>query len=103
MYVEDKVSHRGPFPLQVKTSTTVAELKTLVEKDYKIPVGVQRWILGKRLAMEDTATLADHQVSNSGCPVFLYLVAPPTGKINNFHNKEKNLFRQNCSKLIFLS
>lgn len=80
MYVEDKISHRGPFPLQVSASTTVAELRQLVEKQYKIPVGVQRWILGKRLATDDNATLADHQVATSGCPVFLYLVAPANGK-----------------------
>lgn len=79
MYVEDKVSHRGPFPLKVTSSTTVAELKQHVQDKYKIPIGVQRWILGKKLANEDNATLADHQVTTSGCPVFLYLVAPANG------------------------
>ncbi|GLV42308.1 ariadne 1 [Carabus blaptoides fortunei] len=76
MYVEDKISHRGPFPLQVTETMTVAELKNLVEEKYKIPRGVQRWILGKQLAANDNAILADHQISSSGCPVFLYLVAP---------------------------
>lgn len=80
MYVEDKISHRGPFPLQVTETMTVAELKNLVEEKYKIPRGVQRWILGKQLAANDNAMLADHQISSSGCPVFLYLVAPANGK-----------------------
>lgn len=79
MYVEDKISHRGPFPLQVTETMTVAELKLLVEEKYKIPKDVQRWILGKELAADDTATLGNHQIKSSGCPVFLYLVAPANG------------------------
>lgn len=80
MYVEDKISHRGPFPLQVTAVMSVAELKTLVEEKYKIPRDVQRWILGKELATNDCATLDDHQISTTGCPIFLYLVAPSNGK-----------------------
>lgn len=77
------MSHRGPFPLKVTSTTTVARLKQLVEEKYKIPVGVQRWILGKKLATDDAATLTDHQVTTSGCPVFLYLVAPANGEQNH--------------------
>ncbi|VEN56802.1 unnamed protein product [Callosobruchus maculatus] len=79
MYVEDKVSHRGPFPLNVVPELTVAELKTQVEKEYEIPAEFQRWILGKELVTKDTATLKDHNITD-GCPVFLYLVAPEPNK-----------------------
>ncbi|XP_063236176.1 uncharacterized protein LOC134538684 isoform X2 [Bacillus rossius redtenbacheri] len=76
MYVEDKLSHQGPIPLQVAPCMTVAQLKAEVEAQFDIPARVQRWILGKLLASDDGRTLADHGVASSGCPVFLYLVVP---------------------------
>ncbi|KAI4464573.1 ubiquitin conjugating enzyme 7 interacting protein-related [Holotrichia oblita] len=76
MFVEDKLSHRGPFPIQVTAEETVGELKKQIEKDFEIPANVQRWILGKELATDDKSTLKDHHVTTNGCPVFLYLVAP---------------------------
>ncbi|KAJ3654035.1 hypothetical protein Zmor_013249 [Zophobas morio] len=76
MYVEDKISHRGPFPLEVTQNQTLAELKKQVEQEFEIPVNVQRWILGKELATDDSATLKDHNITTERCPVFLYLVAP---------------------------
>lgn len=79
MFVEDKLSHRGPFPIQVTAEETVGELKKQIEKDFEIPANVQRWILGKELATDDKSTLKDHHVTNNGCPVFLYLVAPTRG------------------------
>lgn len=80
MFVEDRLSHRGPFPIQVIPTQTVGELKKQVEKDFEIPANVQRWILGKELAIDDKSTLKDHHVTTSGSPVFLYLVAPNRGK-----------------------
>ncbi|XP_050295227.1 uncharacterized protein LOC126735315 isoform X2 [Anthonomus grandis grandis] len=75
MYVEDKVSHRGPFPVEVTESQTVAQLKEQISREFEIPVEVQRWILGKELVTDDNSTLKDHKITQ-GCPVFLYLVAP---------------------------
>ncbi|KAK5646003.1 hypothetical protein RI129_004467 [Pyrocoelia pectoralis] len=75
MYVEDKVSHRGPFQINVSEDQTVAELKLQVENEFQIPVVVQRWILGKELATDDNALLRDLNVT-TGCSIFLYLVAP---------------------------
>lgn len=76
MYVEDKISHRGPFPIQVTENQTVAQLKQQIEREFEIPVDVQRWILGKELVTNDNASLKEHNVTSEGCPVFLYLVAP---------------------------
>ncbi|KAF2899896.1 hypothetical protein ILUMI_06289 [Ignelater luminosus] len=76
MYVEDKVSHRGPFPINVAEEQTVVQLKMQVQNEFQIPVQVQRWILGKELASDDNATLKDLHVTTDGCPIFLYLVAP---------------------------
>lgn len=76
MYVEDKVSHQGPIPLQVSPSMTVGQLRAKVAREFQLPEHVQRWILGKQLANDLERTLLDHNVTESGCPLFLYLVAP---------------------------
>lgn len=82
MYVEDKVSHQGPIPLSVCASMTVGELKVKVQQEFEIPANVQRWILGKQLASDDSKTLQQHSVAAAGCTVFLYLVAPPGTLLN---------------------
>nr|XP_012229578.1 PREDICTED: uncharacterized protein LOC105676353 isoform X1 [Linepithema humile] len=75
MYIEDKLAHQGPIPLQLPTGMTVAELKTKIHTEFEIPTNVQRWIVGKNLADRDDVTLNElHAVD--GLPVFLYLVAP---------------------------
>lgn len=75
MYIEDKLAHQGPIPLQLPTRMTVAELKTKIHTEFEIPTNVQRWIIGKNLADHDGATL-DELHAVDGSPVFLYLVAP---------------------------
>ncbi|XP_047116877.1 uncharacterized protein LOC124797853 isoform X1 [Schistocerca piceifrons] len=80
MYVEDKVSHQGPIPIQITPKMTVADLKQKVQLEFEIPAGVQRWILGKELASDDSKTLEEHNINANGCPLFLYLVAPDTEK-----------------------
>lgn len=77
MYVEDKVSHQGPFAMKISPSLTVKELKDRIEREYEIPANVQRWILGKQLAADDGITLDNMGINKDGCPIFLYLVAPP--------------------------
>ncbi|XP_003486765.1 uncharacterized protein LOC100744318 isoform X1 [Bombus impatiens] len=75
MYIEDKLAHQGPIPLQLPSRMTVAELKAKIHTEFEIPTNVQRWIIGKNLADRDEATLNELQAVN-GSPVFLYLVAP---------------------------
>ncbi|XP_070149837.1 uncharacterized protein [Polyergus mexicanus] len=75
MYIEDKLAHQGPIPLQLPVRMTVAELKTKIHMEFEIPTNVQRWIIGKNLADHDEATL-DELHAVDGSPVFLYLVAP---------------------------
>ncbi|KAF5297692.1 hypothetical protein FQA39_LY12023 [Lamprigera yunnana] len=84
MYVEDKVSHRGPFPINVNEDQTVAQLKVQVEREFQIPIVVQRWILGKELASDDNAKLKELHVTTAGCSIYLYLVAP-----TNDHKPDK--------------
>ncbi|CAK9812804.1 RanBP-type and C3HC4-type zinc finger-containing protein 1 [Anthophora plagiata] len=75
MYIEDKLAHQGPIPLQLPSRMTVAELKVKIYTEFEIPTNVQRWIVGKNLADRDDATLNELQAVD-GSPIFLYLVAP---------------------------
>jgi len=93
LYVEDKVSHQGPFEVQVWRSMTVAQLKRQVERQFELPVAVQRWILGKALASDDNATLQQLGVTRPHHPVFLYLVAP---EINQ--DKVKSVIENEATK-----
>ncbi|XP_015607578.1 uncharacterized protein LOC107273668 isoform X2 [Cephus cinctus] len=75
MYIEDKLAHQGPIPLQLPVATTVAQLKAKIFAEFEIPANVQRWIIGKNLADNDNSTLDELQAVD-GSPIFLYLVAP---------------------------
>ena len=75
MYVEDRTSYNGPVQVTVKPTFTVAELKEHVQCEFEIPIGVQKWILGKSLAEDDQSTLSSHGIDKSGESIYLYLVA----------------------------
>lgn len=75
IYIEDKISHRGPFSLTVIQSQTVAALKQDVFRKFQIPVEVQRWILGNVLVLDDQCKLEEFRIA-AGSSVFLYLVSP---------------------------
>lgn len=75
MYVEDKVSHEGPIQIQLSPTMTLLQLKKKVEQELGIPTNVQRWILGKQLAADDSKCLESAGLNNNSS-IFLYLVAP---------------------------
>lgn len=54
---------------------TLLQLKGKIFNEFQIPTNVQRWIIGKRLADDDDATLESLNAVE-GLPVFLYLAAP---------------------------
>lgn len=81
MFVEDKTSYNGPIAIRVSPKMTVEELKDFVHCEFEIPIGVQKWILGKSLVDDEKSTLLSHGISKNGQKVFLYLVAP--GKIEH--------------------
>ena len=76
MFVEDAVSAQGPIVVEVNPEITVADLKQQIEKEFEIPVEVQKWILGKNLVTEDDLTLSSQGVNVDGAEIFLYLVNP---------------------------
>ncbi|XP_053212649.1 uncharacterized protein LOC128396139 isoform X2 [Panonychus citri] len=75
LYIEDKQSRQGPFPIQLYPSMTVKMLKEKVEGDFGFPVNIQSWILGKCLATNEDALLSTFGIILSGCPIFLYLLS----------------------------
>lgn len=81
MFVEDKTSYNGPIAIRVSPALTVEELKDYVHCEFEIPIGVQKWILGKSLVEDEKSTLTSNGISKNGQKVFLYLVAP--GSTNN--------------------
>merc|ERR1719193_1649196 len=76
MYVEDAVSAQGPIPVNINPIITVADLKQQIEREFEIPVAVQRWILGKHLVTQDTNTVASLGVDKDNAQIYLYLVSP---------------------------
>ncbi|XP_034178702.2 uncharacterized protein LOC117603543 [Osmia lignaria lignaria] len=89
MYIEDKLAHQGPIPLQLPSRMTVAELKTKIHTEFEIPTNVQRWIIGKNLADRDEASLNELQAVD-GSPIFLYLVAPELRQTNVIQTEESS-------------
>ena len=76
LYVEDKTSCNGPMPLMVNPKVTVAELKDLVQSEFEIPAGAQRWILDKTLVEDDSQTLSSLGINQNDQKIFLYLIVP---------------------------
>ncbi|XP_015790185.1 uncharacterized protein LOC107367038 [Tetranychus urticae] len=75
LYIEDKQSRQGPFPVQLYPSMTVKMLKLKIEGDFGFPVHFQSWILGKCLATNEDNCLSTYGITSSGCPIFLYLLS----------------------------
>ncbi|XP_028981806.1 uncharacterized protein LOC107036258 [Diachasma alloeum] len=75
MFIEDRLAHQGPIPLQLPITMSVGELKYKISQEFQIPPNVQRWIIAKKLADDDDATLQELNAVE-GLPVFLYLAAP---------------------------
>jgi len=76
VFIEDRLTHRGPFQLDVEPTTTLKTLKDIMEKDHDIANNTQRWILGRRLANNDQTTLDDYGVNSVNRSLFLYIVVP---------------------------
>ncbi|XP_063976234.1 uncharacterized protein LOC135162067 isoform X2 [Diachasmimorpha longicaudata] len=75
MFIEDRLAHQGPIPLQLPVTMRVGELKEKISQEFQIPPNVQRWIIAKKLADDDDATLQELNAVE-GLPIFLYLAAP---------------------------
>lgn len=75
LYIEDKSSHRGPIPFLVTPSMSLKKLKKKIEKQYKFPKELQCWVLGETFAIQDESSLASYGVTETGCPLLLYVMS----------------------------
>ncbi|CAG2165679.1 unnamed protein product [Oppiella nova] len=95
LYIEDRHTHKGPIPFQVYPSMSVNMLKLKVEKEFSIPSDMQKWILGKTLATNLSASLATYGITCSGCPIFLYLLPEEPKHAIIADNPQNNIMPQN--------
>lgn len=61
--------------MQLESTMTISQLKEKIFNEFEIPINVQRWIIGRKLADNNDTTLEDLQLVE-GLPIFLYLIAP---------------------------
>lgn len=91
LYIEDKSSHKGLIPLLISPTMTLGMLKEKLERQLGYPKNLQRWILGKSFATDDNSTLAEYNVVEEGCPVFLYMTEKnPCNDYENFIYDQNN-------------
>jgi len=76
VFIEDRLSQKGPFRVNVRPDTTLGQLKGLMETRHQIDVKIQRWIIERRLATDEQQTLQQYGLSAENSSAFLYLVAP---------------------------
>uniref|UniRef100_A0A182XKS7 RanBP-type and C3HC4-type zinc finger-containing protein 1 n=1 Tax=Anopheles quadriannulatus TaxID=34691 RepID=A0A182XKS7_ANOQN len=76
VYIDDKVSHKGPIRMTLAAFATLAQLKAKLCNEYQIPVAVQRWRCDDQPLDDDTRTLYDYGIQTSDRTLFVYIVQP---------------------------
>ncbi|XP_052864692.1 uncharacterized protein LOC128271275 [Anopheles cruzii] len=80
VYIDDKMSHKGPLRMKMAAFGTLGQLKQKLCNDYQLPVAVQRWRWDDRPLEEDAKTLFDYGIQTNDQTLHVYLVQPaPTG------------------------
>ncbi|XP_049283510.1 uncharacterized protein LOC125763889 isoform X1 [Anopheles funestus] len=77
VFIDDKVSHKGPMRMTLGGFATLAQLKAKLYNEYQIPVAVQRWRCDDQPLEDDARTLYDYGIQTSDRTLFVYIVQPP--------------------------
>uniref|UniRef100_A0A182M3Z3 RanBP-type and C3HC4-type zinc finger-containing protein 1 n=1 Tax=Anopheles culicifacies TaxID=139723 RepID=A0A182M3Z3_9DIPT len=77
VFIDDKVSHKGPIRMTLAGFATLAQLKAKLCNEYQIPVAVQRWRCDDQPLEDDARTLYDYGIQTSDRTLFVYIVQPP--------------------------
>uniref|UniRef100_A0A182WHB4 RanBP-type and C3HC4-type zinc finger-containing protein 1 n=1 Tax=Anopheles minimus TaxID=112268 RepID=A0A182WHB4_9DIPT len=77
VFIDDKVSHKGPIRMTLAGFATLAQLKAKLYNEYQIPVAVQRWRCDDQPLEDDARTLYDYGIQTSDRALFVYIVQPP--------------------------
>ncbi|XP_053662674.1 uncharacterized protein LOC128711813 [Anopheles marshallii] len=83
VYIDDKVSHKGPIRMTLAGFATLAQLKAKLCNEYQIPVAVQRWRCDDQPLEDDARTLYDYGIQTSDRTLFVYIVQPPVPARDN--------------------
>ncbi|XP_055545100.1 uncharacterized protein LOC129730091 [Wyeomyia smithii] len=81
IFIVDKSTRKGPFPITVTTFTTLAELKEQIKRNFGIPAAVQRWICDDRQISVEQKSLVEYGIYDNDRILHLYIVSKET-KIN---------------------
>uniref|UniRef100_A0A182Y9X3 RanBP-type and C3HC4-type zinc finger-containing protein 1 n=1 Tax=Anopheles stephensi TaxID=30069 RepID=A0A182Y9X3_ANOST len=77
VYIDDKVSHKGPIRMTLAGFATLAQLKAKLCTEYQIPVAVQRWRCDDQPLEDDARTLYDYGIQTSDRTLSVFIVQPP--------------------------
>uniref|UniRef100_A0A182K4J5 RanBP-type and C3HC4-type zinc finger-containing protein 1 n=1 Tax=Anopheles christyi TaxID=43041 RepID=A0A182K4J5_9DIPT len=77
VYIDDKVSHKGPIRMTMASFATLAQLKAKLSNEYQLPVAVQRWRCDDQPLEDDARTLYDYGIQTSDRTLYVYIVQPP--------------------------
>lgn len=75
--IEDRSNNHtaAPFYWSVTKEATLGDLKERLERERNVPVAHQRWILGRRLANDEKASLAHYDIGPDNCYLYVYVLA----------------------------
>lgn len=73
-YINDKSTRKGPMKISVSSSTTLIQMKEMINKNFGIPMHVQRWIFKDRQLCEEHRTLSDYGMQDSDQALQLFIV-----------------------------
>ncbi|XP_019561758.2 uncharacterized protein LOC109430168 [Aedes albopictus] len=73
-YINDKSTRKGPMKISVSSSTTLIQMKETINKNFGIPMHVQRWIFKDRQLCEEHRTLSDYGMQDSDQALQLFIV-----------------------------
>uniref|UniRef100_A0A182ITK2 RanBP-type and C3HC4-type zinc finger-containing protein 1 n=1 Tax=Anopheles atroparvus TaxID=41427 RepID=A0A182ITK2_ANOAO len=76
IYIDDKVSHKGPLSITLAAFGTLGQLKQKFCNEYQIPVAVQRWRCDDRPLDDDAKTLFDYGIQTNDRTLHVFLVQP---------------------------
>ncbi|XP_055387962.1 uncharacterized protein LOC129616332 isoform X2 [Condylostylus longicornis] len=77
MFIEDRISQKGPIQISVNPLMTVEDLKKKVLQDYNIPIQLQNWIINEELLYNESLSLFECGVKNNLANLYLYILTPP--------------------------
>ncbi|XP_049535130.1 uncharacterized protein LOC125950837 [Anopheles darlingi] len=80
VFIDDKLSHKGPLRVVMATLGTLGQLKQKMCNEYQLPVAVQRWRCADRSLEDDDRTLLDYGIQTNDQTLHVYLVQPPEAR-----------------------